>query len=564
MKNERRQNLEKLMNPAGHPSPPLPKIAPAGRLHTLQSRRLLLFNNGKLQHGNSLVLFEAFTRLFKDAGILDVAQLRKHAAFEPRDEILAAIRAIKPDAAVVGLCDSGAITVYTVVNVVYECEKMGIPTVVLTTRSYAHLVASLTFHLLPQVALLPLPEPIWAMGKEDIVKAAADVFPSVVRGLTLRDDLFKSEFDLRSSYGEVADYPEGRFLEEEMLAHDEESFSTFLYGRRLSDGMPVVLPTLERVGKMLDVVGRAGEEVVVSPGPPSWCPITIEKLAVNAVMAGCAPEFFPIVLTAFEAMASKEFDLGSTVSTTYNGGRLVMVSGPIAREIGLQMGAGCFGPGFRANATIGRTVSLSCINILRSFPGRADVATFGSPAKFTYCFAEDLTANPWRREKDETLVTVFMCDSPHNVMDHKSIRPESLLLSIAREASTTGGNNCYWPADLFIVLSPDHAAIIHNAGWSEEDVRLFLYDHARNPVEEVDPEIAQRGITPRWAKWWKSSLKGMVPVVPGPECIRVVVAGAGGPHSMVIRPWGLSRAVTRPVIDSRGRIATSIRDFVNP
>ena len=149
--------------------------------------------------------------------------------------------------------------------------------------------------------------------------------------------------------------------------------------------------------------------------------------------------------------------------------------------------------------------------------------------------------------RKETSVTVFKCEAPHNVMNHNSTTPEGILLGIASQASTLGGNNCYWPGNLYVLLGPDHADIVYRAGWSEADIRLFLYDHARNPLETVDPEIAHRGITPRWPKWWKSPAGGMVPVVLTPDDIRVIVAGGGGPHSMVIKPWGISRAVTRPV-----------------
>lgn len=466
----------------------------------------------------------------------------------PKDEITAYLKENRPEGMVVALCDSGGITDYTMAHVVYEAERIGIPTAVITAKSCANLCAMIAHRIMAYLALVELDDPVWPLKKEEIWKRTEKIFPDIQRGLTSSQAEFRTRFDLRVNYTSFLTYPEGRFLDLSAGVTDEVIYEK-LCTWRLSDGLPVVHPTEAKVEAMLRFCDNGKDDVIVPPIPPSWCPVTVEKLAINAVMAGCKPEYFPIILTAFEAMAAPELDLGPTVSTTYNGGHLILVSGPYGEAIGMESTAGCLGPGFRANATIGRAVALSHMNILRSFPGGVDVSTFGTPAKFTYCFREDLKENPWKKQKEqkETYVTVFKCEAPHNIMNHKSTTAEGILLGIASEASTLGGNNCWWPGELFVLLSPDHSKIIYNAGWSEEDIKLFLYDHARNPVEKVDPEIAHRGITPRWAKWWKSTLGGMVPVVLRPDDIRVVVAGGGGPHSMVIKPWGISRTVTRPV-----------------
>jgi hypothetical protein len=537
-----------ILNPAGQPVLPVPTIPPAPRLSTIRSKKLMLFNNTKLNYGNSMAVFDRLHDLLLQEGAKEVLRVTINPVRVPREEVVALLKENRPQGLIVALCDSGGITDYTIVDMAYEGERMGIPTVVLTAKSMANLSAMIAHQIMPHLALVELDDPIWPLEKEELWRRTEKIYPEVLKGLTLRRDQFKREFDLRVNYATMLTYPEGRFLDETLVSGDltDQAIYEKFCDWHLCDGLPIVPPTLARVEAMVQYCDREREDAVVPSIAPSWCPVTVEKLAINAVMAGCKPEYFPVIITAYEAMATREFDLGPTVSTTYNGGHLVLVSGPFAEIIGLQSAAGCLGPGFRANATIGRAIALSNMNILRAFPGGADVATFGSPAKYTYCFAESLKENPWKKGKEqkETYVTVFKCETPHNIMDHKSVTPEGILLGIASEASSLGGNNCSWLGDLFVLLSPDHSKIIYNAGWKEDDIKLFLYDHARNPIEKV----SERGINPRWEKWMRSSLNGMMPVVLGPEDIRVVVAGGGGPHSMVFKPWGLiSRAVTRRV-----------------
>jgi hypothetical protein len=545
---KKQRSSDRILNPAGLPAPSLPAIAPAPRLKTIRSKKLMLFDNGKVGYGNSVTIFEKLHDLLTAGGARKVVRLSKNAVRVPKEQIVEALNKDRPDGMIVALCDSGGITDYTIAHVVYEAERMGIPTAVIAAKSCAALCAMIAHRLMPYLALVELDDPVWPLEKEEIAKRTEEIYPDILRGLTSKDAEFREPFDLGAKYARFLNYPEGRFLE--ISAEDgDEAIYERLIAYRLCDGLPVIPPTEPRVEAMLRFCRRGSDDIIVPPIPPSWCPVTVEKLAINAVMAGCKAEYFPIILTAFEAMAAPEHDLGPTVSTTYNGGHLLLVRGPLAETIELESSAGCLGPGFRANATIGRAVALSFMNILRAFPGGADVSTFGSPAKFSYCFAENLRENPWRnrREQKETDVTVFKCEAPHNIMNHRSTAAEEILRGIASEASALGGNNCWWPGELFVLLGPDHSKIVYNAGWSEEDIKLFLYDHARNPVEKVDPDITPRGITPRWAKWWKSALNGMVPVVLRPDDIRVVVAGGGGPHSMVIKPWGISRSVTRPV-----------------
>jgi hypothetical protein len=179
--------------------------------------------------------------------------------------------------------------------------------------------------------------------------------------------------------------------------------------------------------------GRDGARVLGAM-PPLWRQASLEKLAVNAVMAGCEPSAFPIVLAAVEAMLDPEFNLYGVQATTHPVAPLLVVNGPYGRQVGLHGGSGCFGPGFRANATIGRAIRLILLNVGGAWPGRYDMATQGSPAKFAYCIAENEAASPWAPLRDGDTVTVYGGEGPHNVNDHVSTTASGILTNVADTA----------------------------------------------------------------------------------------------------------------------------------
>jgi hypothetical protein len=221
------------------------------------------------------------------------------------------------------------------------------------------------------------------------------------------------------------------------------------------------------------------------------------------------------------------------------------------------------GPGFRANATIGRAINLSVVNICRAVPGLADLASQSSPAEFTYCFAENEEDSPWPAlhtelfDEGTTSITVLKCEAPHDVVEFMSTTPEDILEVVASSATSLGTNNAYMPSNLVVALAPDHARIIARAGWSKDQVRRFLFEKARNPRQSLEG----RGIMPLWPRWFRKL--EWVPIAERPEDIIVVVAGGPGPHSMVAPPWGLnSRAVTRPIARRDGSPVRAVRDFL--
>lgn len=320
--------------------------------------------------------------------------------------------------------------------------------------------------------------------------------------------------------------------------------------RRWADGLPVVAPTEPRVSAML-----GGRDAATSLGamPPLWRQATLAKLAVNAVMAGCEAAHFPIVLAAVEAMLDPAFNLYGVQATTHPVAPLVIVHGPYGRAHGVHGGAGCFGPGFQANATIGRAVRLIMMNVGGAWPGRYDMATQGSPAKFSYCIAENVDGSPWGPWDPDDAVTVFGGEPPHNVNDHVSTTAAGILTTLSDTAVTLGSNVGWFLAQsqLLVVLGPEHAHTIAADGMTRADVQRFVYEHARQPLALM--RLSGMWGMQDWPRWMTEAQDPEVrlPRVASPDDIFVIVAGGSGKHSAVVPNCTFSRAVTRAVVGQR-------------
>ncbi len=316
--------------------------------------------------------------------------------------------------------------------------------------------------------------------------------------------------------------------------------------REWCDGLPIIAPTEQRVAAMLG--GRDGG-LLLGAMPPLWRQATLEKLAVNAVMAGCEPAAFPIILAAVEAMLDPAFNLYGVQATTHPVAPLLVVNGPYGRRIGLHSGSGCFGPGFRANATIGRAIRLILLNVGGAWPGRYDMATQGSPAKFAYCIAENEAAAPWGPLHEGDVVTVYGGEAPHNVNDHVSTTAAGILGNVADTAVSLGSNVGWYfsQAQLMIVLGPEHAKTIAGDGFERADVQRFVYENARQPLSLM--RLGGMWGMQDWPRWMNATTDpdARLPRVPSPDDVLVVVAGGSGKHSAVVPNCTFSRAVSRPI-----------------
>ena len=260
----------------------------------------------------------------------------------------------------------------------------------------------------------------------------------------------------------------------------EQDAHELAYERGWSDGLPVVPPTEERVLKMLSGTTRSPDEII-GIIPPDTVPCTIEKVAINAVMAGCKPEYLPVVLAAVEAACLDEFCMHGVLATTYFAAPILIVNGPIRDKIGMNWAHNVLGQGNRANSTIGRALQLVIRNVGGGKPGGVDRATLGQPGKAGFCIPEREHDSYWESlavergfRPDESTVTLFAGGGVHPVGDQKSRSPESLTRSLALSLRTVYHAKIYGAADALLVISPEHMRVFREAGWSKARFREAL------------------------------------------------------------------------------------------
>ncbi len=263
------------------------------------------------------------------------------------------------------------------------------------------------------------------------------------------------------------------------------------YERGWSDGLPVIPPTDERVLAMLKGTQRRPDEVI-GKIPPYLGTCTVEKAAINAVLAGCKPEYLPVVISALEAALEPVFTLHGVLATTYFSSPIIIVNGPVAKKIGMNSGINALGPGNRANATIGRALNLIVQNVGGGRPGEADRSVLGAPSKFTLCFAEDESDPEWEPlsvargfPRGASTVTLFQGHGPEAFVDQKSRTPEALSRSIASSLVKIGHPRLVQSARAIFVLSPEHYAIYREAGWDRKKIERALYEATIRPGKDL-------------------------------------------------------------------------------
>lgn len=327
--------------------------------------------------------------------------------------------------------------------------------------------------------------------------------------------------------------------------------------RGWTDGLPVIPPIEERIVAML-ATGNFPSEETLGWMPPVYGEITYARIAANAVMAGCKPAFFPVVATAVLAMMESPFNLNSVQATTHPVAPLVVVHGPIAAELGMNGGTGAFGPGNRANATIGRAVRLCMMNIGGAQPYGFDRSTYGMPSKYTFCITENIDDNPWAPfhvdcagfAPDRSAVTVAGVENPHNVNDSENAAPENLLFAFESALENLGSNhNGLTKGQIAVILCPEHANTLARASWTRRHVQEYLFEHARCRIADLRRAgLWTSRVYADWMVEMENDDEARVPPVRAPEDYLVFVVGGSGPHSSVLPAFGLSRSVTRALI----------------
>ncbi len=343
---------------------------------------------------------------------------------------------------------------------------------------------------------------------------------------------------------------------------DAKKVSNKFYIKNQTDGLPIIPPTRSRVDKFLKYSDLKPEEIIAIL-PPKRGKATMEKVAINAVMAGCLSNFMPVIQHAVKAVSQEKFNLPGINATTHPISICAIINGPVSTELAINSGAGCLGPGNIANATIGRALRLSMINIAGAVPGIGDHATMGSPAKYSFCFAEAESESPWEPlhvergyKSDVSTVTMMAAEAPQNVNDHRSTKAEDLLGTIIHTAAVAGCNNSHVPGEILIIMGSEHAKTVSDDGWTKDDVKKYIHEKTI-----VTAELGGRGGRKLDEKWITD---GMVKITRSPEDVVLVVAGGPGRHSMVSPGFGTSsESVTLPLTLKDGTAAKSMDDFKN-
>ena len=328
-----------------------------------------------------------------------------------------------------------------------------------------------------------------------------------------------------------------------------------------TDGLPIVPPTPDRVVEMMLGAGLAQPEEVIGAVAERGVSVTAEYAAINAVMAGCAPAHFPIVLAALRAVLAPAFNAHTVCTSTGGAAMCVVVSGPLAAEVGMNCEHNLLGPGNRANATIGRSLRLVAANVLGASPGKLDASSIGNPGKYTLCFAEAPPPQPWEPLRvalgyglEDTSVTVMATEGPRQVANHLNPDPAGALMTFAatmRDPATfiTGkGGQCV------VVLGYEHRTALFEAGWTRRQIQEFLYAESRITPDELArggvllEEGTGKDVTP--------GPDGKLASMASPDDILVVTAGGAGAGWSAYLPswapvshakaWAVSRRVRGP------------------
>ena len=337
------------------------------------------------------------------------------------------------------------------------------------------------------------------------------------------------------------------------IAGGEDEFEA-MFDRGWTDGLPVVPPTEERVLRMLGGTTRSPDEVVAIV-PPDLVDVTVEKVAINAVMAGCKPEYLPWVIAAVEAVCNDVFNIHGVLATTMPVGPVIVANGPGTRAIGMNSGMNAFGQGNRANLTIGRAVQLVVRNIGGGRPGEVDRATHGNPGKISFCFAEDEVGSPWTSlavsrgvAPGVDAITVFPGEGPRCVVDQLARDPESLCNTFAACLRTLHNPKSVLAFDAILVVGPEHARVFAEAGWDRDRVLAEL--HARLQIPGSELVRGANGI----AEGVPAHLKDATLPKFRPNGILLVHAGGGaGLFSAIIGGWANGNMGSEPVTKEVGR-----------
>ena len=338
----------------------------------------------------------------------------------------------------------------------------------------------------------------------------------------------------------------------------DDSIDPFDYCMQFGDPLPVVPPTVQRVEKMLAACALPPDEIIALI-PPNYGAATVEKIAANAVMAGCKPSMMRVLIPLVRAVCDERFNIHGVQATTHFAAPLVIVNGPIRGELGFASASNVFSNVARANSTLGRALQLILTNLGGARPGEIDMSTLGNAGKFSYCIAENEEENPWEPlhvemgfKPDQSTVTLFAGEAPHGVSEHSARDGIQILKAISRALATVWSYRMCAGVEAIVIICPEHVKTLHRDGFTKQAVREFMFENTGIPLRHFDDGVGEGS---QYVKLYKHA------TIDGEPCylkfqdasaIKIIVAGGtAGKFSAVIGSWASgprgSQMVTYPV-----------------
>lgn len=418
-------------------------------------------------------------------------------------------------------------------------ERLGVPTATVCSTAFSGAARSqATGRGMGDLPIVEVPHPMHSAPRAAVVQRAEAAVHELALALTHRAPAAKAA---------SARAPDERLA----LDGAPEALQEFFFEQGWTDGLPVAAPTEAAVRAMLG--GRRADETV-GPIPPRMQTATLEKLAANAVMAGCRPEHFPVVLAALDAALDESMRLYGIQTATNNAAPLIIVNGPIVGRLGFNAGGNVFGPGARPNASIGRALQLILRNAGGDLPGATDMSTQGQTGKFTFCIAENEAASPWQPfhvdrgyAPEDSTVTLIGASAGHNLFTYGCETGAELLDHFVGALTALGHNNVIFPTGPLIVLGPEHAGVLARDGYDKDAIREHLFRHARIPLSRF-AERTVKGLRHRRSRWFEEAGDpDRIGIADHPSHISIVVAGGAGIHSQFVPTSFSYHPVTRRV-----------------
>lgn len=566
------EHLNALLDPRGYQERPMLELAKRPTLEELKQGKILFYNNTKLGFCNYYTVFDRIKERLKELGCREEnwVEYTETVRGKNADKLMEYAKMLaeeKPAAAIVAFGDMGTSFSTTVLTI--ALEKIGIPAVYMTAPPGTGITEGVGVYRAGELCMASV-DIYQASTVEEVAAEVDRKWDYILAALTSNGEELKAlaHIDFKMDkvppakdgllpflpgYDEAKSAEPGAYMEEVM---------DYFNAEHICDGLPIIPPTKRRYEAMLEYCPWAEDTKLVDPSGPSGKEITVKDVAIAAVMAGCKPTAMPVLVAAFKALNSPLYNFNQSVTTSHPGGNMCIVSGPIAQEIGVSGRQGCQGPGYPANATIGRAINLVLMNVLRTVPGICDLDCIASQAEFTYCFAEEPSLAQWnminedRFDAQTTTVYLLKAEPIHDIIDFLSLNGHDLLDTITACCTTLGSNNAYMPGPLVVCLTPDHAMMLKKAGYTKE----MIQEHIHQYVYHNTPMVNGRGLMPVRPKEWAN--RHPLPVTRFPKDVEVVTIGGRGGHSGVILPWALhSEGCVEALTLPDGTAAKSIQDF---